>query len=187
MARAAAYAIKPELYDQVFPSPDGNYVLKATVKSFFTLIDPFAGVSYKLSVVDKNNSILIHEDGGYSITDLTGNECLEWSPDSRYVFLKQSYRHYYTTISVFSMESNEFFDLPGETQIEELVGENLSLYDSELGSELSYFHFAIEEWYNDDIIRVSIELSNNAGRYLEAGYYQYNLADQQIMDIQIYK
>lgn len=189
MAKYTAYVIDPQSWQQdiIIPSPDGKYAIKATIDSFLPTIDPYCNSEYNLTVVDANNIIIFAFEGSYDIWDDAYELSIAWAPNSRYVFKTSSYRHYYTTLSVFSMDDNAYFNLPGETQIEERLGENLVLYDPELGTELSYYHLAIDEWCDEDTVRVSITLSNNSGQYAEAGYYQYNLVDQQIMDIHIYK
>ena len=52
VAKAAEYVIDPEKYDTTVVSPDGKYAVKATVKSFSGLADPFSGIEYYMRLVD---------------------------------------------------------------------------------------------------------------------------------------
>lgn len=44
--------IDPEKYDITVMSPDGKYAVKATVKPFSRLVDPFSGIEYYMRLVD---------------------------------------------------------------------------------------------------------------------------------------
>ncbi|MCI8388377.1 MAG: hypothetical protein HFE63_07955 [Clostridiales bacterium] len=184
IAKAAEYAIKPDIYDIMSLSPDDQYAVKATVHSFANLVDPFAGIDYNACVVDmQTNNVLI------TASDMTfnfsyNNPSVEWSDNSQYAIIQQGYRHYYSNVYLFDVKNSNFICLPGQTEIEEILKQKLIGYDKVNGTELSFVHFYFDEWLDDNQIKITIYLSNNSGYYLDIGCYIYDLDDGKIVSLQ---
>ena len=104
VAKAAEYAIDPEKYDITVVSPNGKYAVKATVKSFFELADPFSGKEYYLRLVDNETGETVADAGenmGFNFVLEDISEFTHWSDDCRSVVIEQRYRHYYSSCYLF--------------------------------------------------------------------------------------
>lgn len=172
IAMAARYAIKPELYDLVYPSPDGRLELKLMPETFYTLWDPFGGIEYSVHITDLET--------GESITPLntetvvSGDVHVEWSPDSRYVAVSRSHRHDFTDLLVFDIGNAARINLSDRTTLEALFGRELVIYDSETGIDYDRIHCYFEEW-GEGSITVSVFLRSAVGGEVIFGRFEYDL------------
>jgi len=185
MAMYAQYAIKPELYDLVFPSPDGKYAVKASVSSFFGLLDPFMGIDYcDVRIIDYAiGAVLLDEDVTYN------NIKVDWSPDSRYAAVSQGIQRYGQRMYVFDIRNVTFITLPYDeiaaTIRDDLLDEGVlkkTIYTDEL---IYYYSFRLyfDEWIAEDI-KIGIELiisASNGG--IISGWYSYDLIESKIVAI----
>ncbi len=184
IASAASYVIDPDTYDFTLTSPDNSYAIKCTVESFFMMADPFIGIIYNFSVVDKSNeSVLIATVIGFSINDIDQNCGIEWSPNNKYIIVEQGYHNYYTNLYLFDLEQGKCIEMPNSKQIEDFTGKLLTACDPDSGSGLSLQHFTFDSWGDDNTVRVSISLSNSTGTYLKTGTYLYDLNSETIVEI----
>lgn len=184
LAKAAEYAIYPDKYDRLIPSPDGKYTVKATVNTFTYLADPFQNIKYDLQVIAaETGETVIKTNEAYSLyTDPFADICLQWTPDSKYAYLIDTYRHLYTDIHVFDIEKSEFYTLPNADELEKILGKKLT-YTDENGLYRDRVHCCIDTWENN-YVRVLIVLSTAAGGETSAGWYLYDLENQNILDFE---
>lgn len=185
MAKAAEYVIDPDIYDRVFPSPNGQYKIIATVNSFFDLTDPFQGIKYNLNMIkSETNEVLAIADRPYQLySDLFADANIQWSPDGRYASLKDSYRNMYTYIYIFDAVNSAFYSLPRESEIEATIGKKLEYTDGN-GRFLDRLHCLIEKWEATDV-KVRIVLSDSSSEGAVVGWYLYDLEKQCIAEIQV--
>ncbi len=100
MAMAAAYAIKPELYDEVYHSPDGKYSLVLRVDSFFNSAWHKDQVtSYdRADIIDTSDGAILKSvelsESGFGVFE---NISVEWSSDSASVTLER--RNFYEIVT----------------------------------------------------------------------------------------
>lgn len=186
IAKAAEYVIKPDIYDSVFPSLDGQYAIKTTVNSFFYLADPFRDIKYNLKMIKtENNEVLLTTNEAYCLySDPFADANIQWSPDSKYAFFKDEYRHMYTYIHIFDTTNSVFYTLPKERELEEILGTKLE-YTDESGRLLDNLHCYIEKWENNNV-KVRIVLSDSAIEGETIGWYLYDLENRNIVNIEIY-
>ena len=175
LARYAAYTIQPELYTLTYPSPDGKYVLKWAPTTFVTMLDPFMGTMYNISVID----IQTGKTAIACAEFFEEESSLHWSPDSRYAAVSAGYRHSYRDVYVFYMASGDCILLPGEEELETLLETELTYYDTDTDMEFSYVHILFEGW-GTDTITAGIMLSSAIGGGVEIGSYTYDLAKREI-------
>ncbi len=119
LAKEAAYAIAPEEFDLVYPSPDGTRTVKLTV-STFNGAEWSSGISpvYKNASVTEGTAVLYTEtDKYYMRPDVL------WSPDSRYVVLEQTVVHLMTESVILDAESGTAIELPDVSEIESAAAE----------------------------------------------------------------
>lgn len=181
VAKAAEYAIDPEKYDITVMSPDGKYAVKATVKSFSGLADPFSGIEYYLRLVDNVTGDAVADAGenmGFTFLWDDISEFTHWSDDCRSVVIEQRYRHYYSSCYLFTVGKTGVVKLPTSSATEQLSG--VKLVWNVDGSDLDFTHFQFDEWSDDSMVRVRIYVSDNAGWYEDAGWYTYDIQKESI-------
>lgn len=181
VAKAAEYAIDPEKYDTTVVSPDGKYAVKATVKSFSGLADPFSGIEYYLRLVDNVTGDAVADAGenmGFTFLWDDISEFTHWSDDCRSVVIEQRYRHYYSSCYLFTVGKTGVVKLPTSSATEQLSG--VKLVWNVDGSDLDFTHFQFDEWSDDSMVRVKIYVSDNAGWYEDAGWYTYDIQKESI-------
>ena len=164
VAKAAEYVIDPEKYDTTVVSPDGKCAVKATVKSFSRLVDPFSGTEYYLRLVDNVTGETIADAGenmGFTFLWNDISEFTHWSDDCRSVVIEQRYRHYYSSCYLFTVGKTGAVKLPTSSATEQLSG--VKLVWNVDGSDLDFTHFQFDEWSDDSMVRVRIYVSDNAG------------------------
>ena len=188
LALTMAQAISPQLYQTDYPSPDGKYAVRAEVDSHFTAWDPFLCTTYTLSLVDLTS--------GETLASLGGGHSLEnayvgfdrppflWSEDSRYAVYESGYRHYFTSVSLFDTVQGKIVLLPGEKELEALIGENLIYTEDDFTAEQVHCHFAA--WYGD-CIKIDVLLESTFGGGAEIGYYIYDIYFDQIIEFRRYE
>ena len=181
IAKAAAYLINPDADDLTFAFPDGRYELKASVYSFSSLADPFAGVDYKLCLIDSETKAVISALPSYFAFSPSIYDPVYWSPDGEYVAAAESYRHYYTALHIMSAKSGKSIELPGEDGLEDFLGLDLAAYDPEHGFDLDNTHIYPDEW-GDGTIRIRVEKSNSTGIYVDVGWYIYDIENEEIIE-----
>ncbi|MCI8388170.1 MAG: hypothetical protein HFE63_06880 [Clostridiales bacterium] len=180
VAMHAKYAIKPELYDREYPSPDGKYALKAAIESFVTGLNPFMGFSYYLSIIDTSDgSVLVTADKAYDIYGSFFNPQIKWSPDSQYLTISESYRHYYYVTYAFDIKNSVFVHLPYEEELNGLPGWSTVYTDSDIGSELNCLYCYFGGW-GEDSVRINVCVGMNAGYEVYLGWYEYNFTEGKV-------
>ena len=177
VAMAAAYRIKPELYDFVSPSPDGSYSIKASDCIFFSLLDGASEARYgKVSVIDNVTDAVIADFNNY------GNVDAVWSADSRYAAISLLVNDA-GTLKIFDTAGRKFLSLP----LDEIV--NFFENDQPFPTEIHYYYFEYESlfflgWEADDQLKVGIRL--DAGESYDpdsiTGWYIYDLTERKITD-----
>lgn len=181
LARYAAYTIQPERYNLMYPSPDGKCVLTWEPVTFMTMVDPFMGTTYKVSVIDVETSEVLVA-GKIVPPDVEASHY--WSPDSRYVAVSVGYRHSFRDVYVFDTVGAECIRLPNEEDLEALLESELTYYDVENDVEFSYVHILFEAW-GEDTITARIMLSSAVGGGAEIGTYTYDLAKRETTQLVI--
>ncbi len=188
LACTMAQAISPQLYQTDYPSPDGKYAVRAEVDSHFTAWDPFLSTAYTLSLVDLTS--------GETLASLGGGHSLEnayvgfdrppflWSEDSRYTVYESGYRHYFTSVYLFDTVQGKIVLLPGEKELEALIGENLIYTEDDFTAEQVHCHFAA--WYGD-CMKIDVLLKSTFGGGAEIGYYIYDIYFDQIIEFRRYE
>ena len=188
LACTMAQAISPQLYQTDYPSPDGKYAVRAEVDSHFTRWDPFLGTVYTLSLVDLTSGETLASHGsGHSLENAYvgfDRPPFLWSEDSRYAVYESGYRHYFTSVSLFDTVQGKIVLLPGEEELEALIGENLIYTEDDFTAEQVHCHFAA--WYGD-CIKIDVLLESNFGGGAVIGYYIYDINFAQIIEFRRYE
>lgn len=188
LACTMAQAISPQLYQTDYPSPDGKYAVRAEVDSHFTRWDPFLGTVYTLSLVDLTSGETLASHGsGHSLENASvgfDRPPFLWSEDSRYAVYESGYRHYFTSVSLFDTVQGKIVLLPGEEELEALIGENLIYTEDDFTAEQVHCHFAA--WYGD-CIKIDVLLKSTFGGGAEIGYYIYDIYFDQIIEFRRYE
>ena len=171
------YTIKPDLYDEVFPSSNEKYLLKIVVDSFFD-VNTIIGITYKLELFDREtNYSILKLDEGYS------NISVDWSTDNRYISISFGDR-YYHLVDVIDVQNAKLIKLPNENEVESIIKERLiNTYNP------SYFklHFLFSEWLAENKIKIRIDLFSDAATKADEGWYIYDLAKKEIIEIDMQK
>ena len=188
LACTMAQAIAPQMYQTDYPSPDGKYAVRAEVDSHFTAWDPFLGTVYTLSLVDLTSGETLASHGsGHSLENASvgfDRPPFLWSEDSRYAVYESGYRHYFTSVSLFDTVQGKIVLLPGEEELEALIGENLIYTEDDFSAEQVHCHFAA--WYGD-CIKIDVLLESNFGGGAVIGYYIYDINFAQIIEFRRYE
>ena len=188
LACTMAQAISPQLYQTDYPSPDGKYAVRAEVDSHFTRWDPFLGTVYTLSLVDLTSGETLASHGsGHSLENASvgfDRPPFLWSEDSRYAVYESGYRHYFTSVSLFDTVQGKIVLLPGEKELEALIGENLIYTEDDFTAEQVHCHFAA--WYGD-CIKIDVLLKSTYGGGAVIGYYIYDINFSQIIEFRRYE
>ncbi len=150
MAMALAYKIKPELYELRFESPNGKYVLMASVESFAGMFDPFSNGFYcnvRIVAVESEEVVIADKDVCYS------NIEVNWSDDSRYTAIREGHQRYGTRIVLFDLQRKEFTALP-YMEIADQILPGVSPYSYHLkfksfDNESERITVSFEMWLND--------------------------------------
>ena len=181
LAMYAAYTIRPEQYVLSYPSPDGKYALVWEPVTFITATDPFGGITYNVGVLDPETG-----ETAAAKAELYKDESasVHWSPDSRYAAVSVGYRHSYRDVYVFDIGRGECVRLPGEGELEAMLGKDLTYYDADTDEEFSCVHILFDEW-GTDTVTARIMLSSVVGGGVEIGSYTYDLAKREITQLVI--
>jgi len=172
IAMHVKYAIKPELYDLVFTSPDGKYAVKASVYSFAKIGTHTAGTDYcDVRLVDcATDSVIVT-----SRWDIYNNIEVEWSPDCRYAAISYGDGRYFDLTDVFDVRNAKYIVLTRDSEVETIIWDDL---DARFDNTMFYFN----EWIADDKIKITIALVNSYMQEL-SGWYIYDLVENEIVDI----
>ncbi len=180
LAKAASYAIAPEHYDVLWPSPDGSLAVKAVPDTFLGMAEPDGSVGYSLSLIDASNGMIkIPTSLTVSAEALQEGVNAVWSPDGRYAAVHHTGEHG-GTVYLFSVEERAFFPLPGKTELDAALGELMAAWDAGSGSVLAFVHPIVTEWPDADTVRVSLTLKGSGDASLGAGFYTYHLKNRAI-------
>ncbi|MDD4474436.1 MAG: hypothetical protein PHV95_01420 [Eubacteriales bacterium] len=171
------YTIKPDLYDEVFPSSNEKYLLKMLVDSFLD-VNTIIGTTYKLELFDRqtNYSIL-------KLDEVYSNISVDWSTDNRYISISFGDR-YYHLVDVIDVQNSKLIKLPNENEVESIIKERLiNTYNP---SDFS-LHFLFSEWLAENKIKIRIDLFSDAATKADEGWYIYDLAKKEIVEIDMQK
>ena len=173
MAMAAKYAIKPELYDLVYTSPDGRAQLKLSPLTFHTLWEPFTGITYTLSITDtESGASLIPEN---FVCEVSGDFEIFWSPDGRYAALSQGYRHLFTSLIIFDVRTSKLTDLSDRAAIQSALGQELLVLDSDTNNTYDRLHCYFESFCGDTV-QYTVALQSAHGDEIQIGRLTADLA-----------
>lgn len=173
VAMAAKYAIKPELYDLVYTSPDGRAQLKLSPLTFHTLWEPFTGITYALSITDtESGASLIPEN---FVCEVSGDFEVFWSPDGRYAALSQGYRHLFTSLIIFDVRTSKLTDLSDRAAIQSALGQELLVLDSDTNNTYDRLHCYFESFCGDTV-QYTVALQSAHGDEIQIGRLTADLA-----------
>ena len=166
IAMEAKYAIKPELYDLVYPSPDGKTELKLSPCSFDTLTDPFDGINYTVYITDcETGKSLIPE--GEEVLAMGNYRQVIWSPDSKYAAVTRDHRHDFADIIVFDIANSNYIYVSEYYNVYATAhNKELSVFDSESGITYDRLHCLFRSWGENSLTFTAILCSANGDRIL---------------------
>ena len=173
IAMAAAYEIDPGLYDRIYLSPDGNYMLNATVAEFFKAGDPFTGIIYDLSLVECGTGEVKASIKSSAYIDV------EWSPDSRYAAVSDKLSVtdddlFYGMTAVFDVQNENVKYMP--------YGKFLSALLGVLNRQLDICAYDIwfGDWVCEGCVEIDYRVITDSGRKAVTGRYIYDLVNEKI-------
>ena len=176
-ATFARHAIKPELFDIVFPSRDGKYEVRASI-SYFSIIGYSAGgdMYNDIRLIDlKNGEVMVSLDKGFV------NIYAEWSPDGRYAAVSYSvglYGTIATTTVVFDTLYGICIKLPGEKEVRSILCDK---FDHREGFLFPHFYF--KGWEKTDVIQIQVDMDYEWNVHAINGWYWYDLSKREIIDM----
>ena len=181
IACAAAYAIKPELYDIMSVSPNGKYMLKAPAYSFIGIYGTgSAGVEYNIiHLIDRaTGSTIWSGDVNASGFPSWPRVMMYWTSDSRYAAIAHYYYRLNGAVDVLDVKTLEYIAMPGSNELKELV----------TAEDKAFFDFIYEgfEWYTflgwetDEQIRINYRFVDQELFDFE-NWYTYDLASKEIV------
>lgn len=171
IAMAAKYAIKPELYDLAYQSPDGKFEIKLTPETFYTRWDPFGGIEYNVRITDLETGASLTPPDTQTVVSCP---TVEWSPDSKYAAVSRSHRHDFTDLFVFDIGNAARINLSDRATLEALFGRELVIYDSEAGIYYDRLHCYLDGW-GEGSVAVSVFLRSANGGEVFFDRFAYDL------------
>ncbi len=184
IAKAAAYVIKPDIYDVMLPSPDEKYKIIATRAGFSMLANEYQ---------EYNDIRLLN-----CLTGLTEEilECsdicvrnidVEWSSDSQYAAISFGMTGYNRDIIIVDVKNKKFHKLPTIDEIKHTVSDE----DPSVNNLESYYRYVIDidDWLINDneIIQFVFALSDPNDSNAVIGYFTYDLIENKILNIEAKK
>lgn len=180
MAMTAAYAIKPELYDLVYPSPDGIHSLVFRVESFFN--DGY----HKDQVTTYSRADIIENASGKVIcsTDIRDSSdnvyqigSVNWHQNGRYVYYERSAFLISTVTDMIDVKNAVKVNIPSvRNHIIPLLYTDFDPATS-VGMEYSQ----IEKWRDDSSVK--IKFSYGSPTVNAEGTYSLNLETGEISEL----
>ena len=183
---AAKYAIQPELFDRVFPSPDGKCVLKAPI---YTFMDMFGTVdsgpiNNKAIFVEAEKNVMVCEIG----LDINTIDFLEadWSANSRFVAITHHFKRY-TSVAIIDTQAFSSIVIPKADELIDYFGaEAAPFFEPEPFWQFYYF----SEWVSNSCVKINFFWPGQGpgGEYDDpyyyatlSGWYEYDLGDDTII------
>lgn len=177
MAKAAAYAIDPSLYDLNCPSPDGTKRIRITIETFSTEWNSELGITYRdvlLTDAASDDTLAVYRNGSILFPGVF------WTEDSRYAVITHGHRKYGGGDPVIFDAENRTCTVLRLTdltdQLGDLLGKPLDVYSVFVSAEPSE---------TTDPIRIRFDIrigaSSNAG--LITGWCGFDPASGKITEI----
>jgi len=180
LAVHAIYAIKPEKYDILSLSPNGEYTAQVAVASFAMFYNH--GQNFNIVQIVKNatGEIVCEAD----MTNVVGyggiyDAAISWSADNKFAVIECSGRRWGSAIAI-NVQTKDCARLPGEEEMIAYVfpGENY-------GSLISVprFWFEVDSWENKSVVKISYILGEITNNREFSGWYTYDLNQGKILEI----
>ena len=177
IARTAAYAIDPSLYDLVYESPDGKAKLKFTVRTLNgrNWLHPEDGMTYDLSlIIPGSDGPIVLSDKCYTKAEVS------WSDDGNYAMLccQQESGRFPAVGLLVDIAGGGLIELPSLEVYNRLIKEEPD------SAPFAAFSAAKCEWASEREIKVSFLLSVGASFYPReiSGHYIWNMDKRAMTD-----
>jgi len=183
MAMAAAYAIKPELYDLVYPSPDGIHSIVLRVESFFHFIyHKDQATSYgRADLVDENGTVLCSADLVDQDLNAYDSITLDWNPERTYVAIKLS-GFFRQGVRIMDIKNTVSVDLPSMNEkIAPIAAPDVDWSNADtfkVNINNTYF----DKWLDNNSAKIRFEYSTSVC-YIE-GTYVLNFKTGEITELE---
>ena len=174
IAIAAAYVINPMTYDIISTSPDGNYILQASVSTFFDMWN-IAGITYDfLSIVEAKTGSIITSTKGQHIIMLNVREG-NWSSDNMHAVVKEGDAKYFSGEILINISDKSFVHTLDNLYIINKMKETY-------GDSFSYnrYHEEFMEWISTEQVKISFTI--NTDNEFISGWYIYDFIKDEIVD-----
>ena len=178
MAMAAAYAIKPELYDLAYPSPNGEYTLVLRVESFFGSAYHMDQVTLygKADILDSDGKIIVSAELDGASDRLYDHVDVEWRPDSSYAILKLS-GFFYFDVDIIDINNAVKVEIPSvKDDIIPMLDRDFAPEGSD-GSE----QYQVVSWQGDNAVK--LQFSYYSTDITVGGTYVLNLKTGEISEL----
>jgi hypothetical protein len=174
----AIYAIKPEVYDLSYPSPDGKYTAKLIVDwlgSFFNHGRSFNSIQ----IIERPANKMIYATEMSHVVGIGGliSPDVNWSADSRFAVIDCCGRRSGSVMAI-DIESKNYICLPGA---EEMINYAYPEEDADSILLVPRFWFHFEGWESEESVKIGFDVGiiEEDGDFM--GWYTYDLAERKTL------
>lgn len=178
IARAIQYAINPNIYDLVFPSPDGKHYIKGNIYSFITYDDFFNSPTYgDIQLIECSTDSVIWKEK----IDML-NLSAYWSPNSHYAAITYNF-HWISYTNILDVKNRNYIHLPRINDLINFLSDDVPILDTYWRE---YFDFA--EWISSDVVKIYFTIKDHLDNplpheFIMTGWYIYNLSEKNIIKV----